>query len=317
LLAGQIDAPINQGNSGGPVIAQQKIVGIVMQGFNPDSAESIGYFIPPAIIAHVLKDSEDGKNNGFPTLDFTVQHLKSPTAKLYYGLDSKQEGVLVTRIFPNTEVSKFLKKNDVLLKIDKYSIASDGSVDYTPTLRADFEHALNLHHVGDKVALTYVRNGKTYRNSFTAQRHPKWHRLIAPYMFEILPRYYIYGGLVFVPVTDDLLLELGVKGLPFDRYETPDKRELIALISVLSADVNFGYEDFDGGWLVDFVNGVPIRDFTQFIQLLEQNKAKHLVFENNSGVQIIIDHAKALKSEAEIFENYNIPARYSKGLLQK
>lgn len=320
LLAGQIDAAVNPGNSGGPVIAHQKIVGIVMQGMDKDQAESIGYFIPPSVIAHVLKDSEDGKQDGFPTLDFTIQPLENPAAKAYYGLSKGQSGVLVTQVFADSATSQILKKNDVILKIDQFQISDDTSVNYTPTLRTHLKHAIDLHHVGDKIQITYARAGKINTAYLTAQKNPKRHELIAPLEFDTVPRYYVYGGIVFVPLTTNLLNLMDQN--PFDvwqspskLYETPDKREMVIALRALTADVNFGYNSVHG-WIIDFVNGVPVRDFSQFAKLLEYNKAKNVVFEDKNGEQVVINHAQAVQGEAEIFKNYGVSARYSKGLFK-
>jgi S1-C subfamily serine protease len=99
LLAGQIDAAINPGNSGGPVIVNQEIVGVVMQANAGGRAENLGYFVPPSIIRHVLTDSTDGVNDGFPDLGFRTQTLDSPAAKAAYGLKKNQDGVLVITFF--------------------------------------------------------------------------------------------------------------------------------------------------------------------------------------------------------------------------
>lgn len=318
LLAGQIDAAVNPGNSGGPVIANQKIVGIVMQGIDGEQVENLGYFIPPSVIAHVLKDSEDGKQDGFPTLDFTIQPLENPAAKAYYGLSKDQSGALVTQVFADSAASKILKKNDVILKIDQFQIADDSSVNYTPSLRTHLKHAIDLHHVGDKIKITYARAGKINTTYLTAQKNPKRHELVAPPEFDTVPRYYVYGGIVFVPLTNNLLRVMeknpfNVWQSPSKLYETTDKRELVVALRALTADVNFGYNEVDG-WMVDFVNGVPVRDFLQFAKLLEYNKAKNVVFEDKNGEQLVINHAQAVQGEAAIFKNYGIPARYSKGL---
>lgn len=315
LLAGQLDAAVNYGNSGGPVIAHQKIVGIVMQGMDREQADSIGYFIPPSVIAHVLKDSEDGKDDGFPTLGFTTQALENPAAKAYFGLKPNQNGVLVTRVFADSDASKILKKNDVILKFDKFQITSDGSIDYTPTLHTDAKYAIDLHHVGDKIQITYARAGKINTAYLIAQRHPKRHEMIIPPEFDTIPRYYIYGGIIFVPLTANLNNLLESAPSSNEIYETSTKREVVLALRVLPADINFGYNNAQQ-WAVDFVNGVPIYDFVQFVKIVEQNKAKYMVFEDKNGLKMVINHALALKTEAEIFKNYGIPARYSKNLFK-
>ena len=125
LLAGQIDAAINPGNSGGPVIVNQEIVGVVMQANAGGRAENLGYFVPPSIIRHVLTDSKDGVNDGFPDLGFRTQTLDSPAAKAAYGLKKNQDGVLVIKVFEDSPAADTFKENDVILRIDEYDIAED------------------------------------------------------------------------------------------------------------------------------------------------------------------------------------------------
>ena len=138
LLAGQIDAAINPGNSGGPVIANQKIVGVVMQANSGGRAENLGYFVPPSVIKHVLKDAEDGVNDGFADLGFRTQSLESPAIKAAYGLKPNQSGVLVTKVFSGSPSSGVIKANDVIMKIDGFSIAEDKSIEFRKNMRTNF-----------------------------------------------------------------------------------------------------------------------------------------------------------------------------------
>ena len=134
LLAGQIDAAINPGNSGGPVIVDQQIVGVVMQANSGRRAENLGYFVPPSIIRHVLIDSEDRNLDGFPDLGFRTQTLDSPAAKAAYGLDQDQDGILVIKVFEDSPAEDLLKENDVILQIDDYKIADDGTINLSEDL---------------------------------------------------------------------------------------------------------------------------------------------------------------------------------------
>lgn len=66
LLIAQIDASINAGNSGGPVVSGDTVVGIALQSL--EEGENVGYMIPAPVIRHFLDDVEDGRYDGFPRL---------------------------------------------------------------------------------------------------------------------------------------------------------------------------------------------------------------------------------------------------------
>src|SRR2546426_3550027 len=71
FLSVQTDAAINPGNSGGPVIQDDRVVGVAFQGI-PD-LQSTGFFIPPQVIEHFMKDIEDKRYDGFPQAGIRVE----------------------------------------------------------------------------------------------------------------------------------------------------------------------------------------------------------------------------------------------------
>jgi S1-C subfamily serine protease len=324
LLAGQIDAAINPGNSGGPVIVNHKIVGVVMQAIAAGVAANVGYFIPPSIIQHVLDDSKKAKKQqGFPELGFRTQALENPSARAAYGLTKKQQGVLVVNVFQDSAAMGKLQKNDVILKIDHYDIANNGTVNFNKNLRSDYNHAIELHHIGDEINIRFVREGQEQSTTLIARKNETRYSLIGQQQFDRIPDYYIYGGIIFAPLTRNMLNSWGIPQInsshPYHflkhkpEWTTTDKQQSIVVLQVLAADVNFGYHRINS-WIVDLVNGQPIKNFLQFCQLLKTHKEKYMVFENEQGYQIVLDHQKAIKSEQAILKLYRIPAIHSVGL---
>ncbi|MCH8265765.1 MAG: PDZ domain-containing protein, partial [Proteobacteria bacterium] len=322
LLAGQIDAAINPGNSGGPVIVNQQIVGVVMQANSGRRSENLGYFVPPSIIRHVLDDRIDGSHDGFPDLGFRTQTLDSPSAKLAYGLRKDQSGVLVIKVFDGSPAQGILQENDVILKIDDYDIADDGSIKLSENILTDYKHAIDLHHIGESVLITYARNGEVSSSTILAERALNSYSLVAGEQFDKMPEYYIYGGVLFVPLNMNLIKRWGNdwgRSAPVtllqarNQWSSPQRRELVVALQVLAGDVNLGYHDWRN-WIVDFINGEPVRDFEQFSNLLRNNVEENVVLENANGYQMVINHAAAISSEAEILSQYKIPAAHSVGL---
>ena len=325
LLAGQIDAAINPGNSGGPVIVDQKIVGVVMQANSGGRAENLGYFVPPNIIEHVLTDAEDGVYDGFPDLGFRIQDLESPAAKEAYGLSAEQSGVLVIKVFEDSPAAGILQENDVVTKIGGFKVAGDSTITVNPELQTNFKYAIDMRQIGESIEVEFARNGKLMTRELVAQKRQQSYSLVKQEAFDEIPEYYIYGGVLFVPLNMNLIMRWGPdwnRTAPVSllqarsQWSSPERKELVVALQVLASDVNLGYHDLRN-WIVDSVNGVPIRDFEQFTQLLHSNQQAHVVFRNESGYQVVVNHQQAKESEQRILQQYRIPSAYSEGLFDK
>ena len=319
LLAGQIDAAINPGNSGGPVIMNNEIVGVVMQASSGGRAENLGYFVPPSIIRHVLEDSADGANDGFPDLGFRTQALDSPAAKAAYGLKNGQNGVLVIKVFDDSPAAGKFEENDVILSIDEYEIAEDGTIKLSEDLLTDYKHAIDMHHIGEEILIHYSRAGKEGSINLKAEKARDNYSLVKGEQFDRTPQYYIYGGILFVPLNMNLIKRWGsdwARSAPVsllkmrNEWSSPERQEVVVALQVLAGDVNLGYHDWRN-WVVESVNGKQVRDFQQFANLLKQNLEDNVVFENKNGYQMVINHDKAMESENTILSQYRIPAAHS------
>ena len=322
LLAGQIDAAINPGNSGGPVIVDQQIVGVVMQANAGGRAENLGYVVPPSIIRHVLTDSADGINDGFPDLGFRTQTLDSPSAKAAYGLEKNQDGVLVIKVFGNSPAAGAFRENDVILKIDDYDIAEDGTIKLSKDLLTDYKHAIDMHHINDDIVVSYSRNGVKDTITLKAEKALENYSLVKGEQFDQIPRYYIYGGILFVPLNMNLLKRWGNdwrRSAPVgflqmrNEWSSQERSEVVVALQVLAADVNLGYHDWRN-WVVNSINGEQVKDFEHFSNRLKKNAQSNVVFENKNGYQMVINHSDAIKSEQSILNQYRIPSAHSPGL---
>lgn len=315
LLAGQIDAAINPGNSGGPVIVDGNIVGVVMQANSAGRAENLGYFVPPSVIEHVMQDAKDNNHSGFPSLGFQAQGLESPAMKAAYQLDDSKSGVLVTQVLSDSPAATLLQTGDVIISIDGYDIADDQTIAFQGKQRTDFKYAIDQHHIGDSVDLTFIRSGKPQAGRIDITRSARDFDLVIGQRFDQKPEYYIYGGVVFVPLNLNLLKRWGrdwrnkapVSFLAArQRWSSPEQQELIVALKVLPADVNLGYHDWKN-WVIHSVNDTPIRDFKHFTQLLGNTQAERTLFKDERGYQMVIDHQQALTSEKPVLELYRIP----------
>ena len=106
LLACQIDAAINSGNSGGPVIKGDKLVGVAVQSMSANDAENIGYMVPAPVIRHFLTDIRDGSYDGIPDLGISWQKMENLDIRRKYNMADNQTGVLIIKIYPDSPAQR-------------------------------------------------------------------------------------------------------------------------------------------------------------------------------------------------------------------
>jgi len=312
LLAVQIDAAINAGNSGGPVLKDGRLVGVAFQAL--DEGEQIGYMIAPPVVEHFLKDLEDGTSDGFPALGVTTQQLESSTHRRFLGLTEDQPGgVLVRRVAHSGSADGVLEPDDVLLAVDNEPVSADGTVELRRGELVHYRYFVSRRHVGERIPVTVWRQ----RQEVTCVldlKPPAY--LVAEERYDVRPSYYIVGGLLFAPLTRDFLKTWGDtwwQSAPRDLvalYEvgvpTPERTEPVVLQKVLAHRVNQGYHDLDN-LLVDTCYGVPVRSLTHLVTIIEDHTDEpYLELRTSDGTAVVLDRAEAMQRNENILRKYGV-----------
>lgn len=318
LIAVQVDAAINFGNSGGPVISGDKVVGVAMQsGF---FTENIGYMIPTPILRHFLKDVEDGKQDGFGYPGFQVQSMENPAMRRKYGLSEEQTGILVHKVYENTPSEGVVEVGDIITAIDGYAIENNGSVEFRPGEYLDYTHYIDLHQLGEEVKLDIIRDSKAEQVAVTLDKPGKDYLLVKPNQYDKQPTYYIHGGFVFMPLNQDVLdsMDPVPPSLAASAMEPPseDLKEVVIMTKVLPADINKDHHH-DSGLVIEKINGEKFVDFNEFFEKIQTSSTDFIVLEADDGYQIIIDNEEATNKQPAILKRYGINADRSKDLLSR
>ena len=316
FLAIQIDAAINPGNSGGPTISNGKIVGVVMQGIT--FSQNIGYMVPVDIIQHFLKDVKDGKRDGFPKLGIMTDKIENPSLKEYYHLAEDAGGILVVDIEHNSILKDVLKKEDIITAIDGHKIESDGTVEFRENQYTHFKYFIDLHQYGEEVSLEVLRDGKKVSLKATLPKTSSIERsTYSPLEYDKMPTYFMLGGYVFSPITQNLLNATGgpVLSLRYSatKFPTKDRQELVVLLKVLASSHTRG----DYGismWHIEEVNGQKFKNFKEFYSLVLDSKEKFIVLEDEDGAKVVINKEEALAAESTLLKRYSIKANKSDDL---
>lgn len=315
LIAAQVDAAINFGNSGGPVISGGKVVGVAMQsGF---LTENIGYMIPTPIIRHVLDDVKDGKVDGYGFHGFLTQSMENPAMRRKYGLGEDHTGMLVHKVYKNSPADGKVEIGDIVTEIDGHKIENNGTVEFRPGEFIDHTHYIDMHQIGEDIKFKIIRKGQEQEIALHLDKPGKEYLLVKPNQYDKQPSYFIFGGLVFMPLNQDVID--GMEGTPARigalTYESPDEKrsEAVIMTKVLPADINKDYHH-DTDLLIEKVNGESIRDFRDFYSKVQSSTSDYITLETADDYQLVIDRKEAIERQPEILAQYGVNADRSKDL---
>ena len=313
FLAIQIDAAVNPGNSGGPAISGGKIVGVVMQQIR--QSQNIGYLVPTDIVKHFLLDIKDGKYSGFGDLGVVTQKMQNKALRDVYHMSQDDTGVMLVDISTKSSAYGVLKEDDVLLSIDGHNINNDGTVEFMPEQYTSYNYYIDKKQLGEDITFKILRDAKIIDLNVSILDIADDNLLVNTIEHDVMPRYFIFGGYVFTPLTRNLLATsrstlLSLRKASSD-WATDKREEVVVLLRVLADQSNRGNHMFSL-WMVDKVNGKSFKDFDQFKKLINSTKDKYVVLENSDGVKVAIDKELAYSVEDKILNRYSIKSSSSK-----
>jgi S1-C subfamily serine protease len=320
LLGIQTNAAINPGNSGGPVFYHKKMVGVAFQGYNAVVAQNTGYIVPVQLIQRFLKQIKEGPYSPVPTLGLYCESMENDSLRAYYGMGPEQTGLLVAKVIYGSSAWGQLQENDILLSIDGYPIANDGTIALSKGQRLNFQYPLCLHRVGDSIDFDVLRGKQTLKVTVPLKEDA---RLVPLVKYDTDPTYFIFGGLVFTPLSanyfqasknsSSAFMPLYFEGLP-----SADRKQVVIISHILSHEINKGYGSRYNNLVVKKVNGVPITEMKDLTGAFEKPLDGKQVIEIDNpvevGTKIILDAAKAKQATLDILEKNHISSDRSQDL---
>ena len=309
-LAIQIDAPINPGNSGGPVLQDQSVVGVAFQVFTAQTAQNVGYMIPTPVIQRFLTDVADGRYDRYVDLGIYSFPLINPTLRRAVGLGPGHEGVLVAGVMRASTAYGLLHPEDVLLTIDGLPIFADGHV-LMDAERVLLNEVVERKFKGDSVELEILRQGR--RLTVQVPLNSPWPYLMQARRYGVKPRYVIWAGIVFQPLSHDFMLSAQTRDINllyyYSQFLTRDlyleRPEVVVIGKVLTDPANRYLSQFSHG-IVDSVDGHPVRGLEQLKAFLEAPVNPHVIRLLGSGRPLVVDADAAAASREHISEEYGI-----------
>lgn len=309
-LAIQIDAPINPGNSGGPVMQEGKVVGVAFQGYSGDQAQNVAYMIPTPVVKRFLKDIEDGRYDRYVDLSIETFKLVNPAQRAALGLADDDRGVLVTSVSQAGSCAGALQTGDVLLAIDGVSIASDGFVELEKE-RLEMAEIVERKFKGDHVIFQILREGKPLEVKVTLKS--AWPYMMQANSYDVPPRFVLFAGLLFQPLTRDFLGSSDIDDLRLRyiyNYYIADEiylqhPDVVVLSTILPDPVNTYLAPFRGS-IVDKINGQPIKTLDDAAAAFAAQSEQYLIEFIGAGRPAVLERAMVEAARPRILERYNV-----------
>ncbi len=326
----QIDAALNPGNSGGPVIAGDKMIGLAFGTVG----NNIGYIIPNEEIALFLKDVAAGRPYAKPAMYDELQTLENAALRRYLALDKSVHGIVVHRPY-RSDPDYPLKEWDVISAISGTQIDDQGMIPLGDDLRVRFQYLIQNIAREATVPLTIVRGGRSVTVTLPLVRE-------RPYMVDALggtyPEYFIYGPLVFSRATLEHLQSVytpaiganlnanpraifGMLRSPLVQQiglpPTPEREEVVIISSPFFPDkLTAGYDNPAGG-TVARINRSPVRSLKHLVTMLRDLKDEFIVieFDQPEREALVFSRQEIAEATERILTNNGVRAQGSPDMM--
>ena len=320
----QIDAAINEGNSGGPAVADDKMIGMTFSRLS--GSENIGYIIPVEEIDLFLNDVADGHYDGKPAMYDSVQTLENPALRAFLKLDNSTTGIVVHQPESN-DPGYQLKEWDLVTQIGDTPIDDQGMIKLSNNLRVRFTYLVQKIARDGTVPLTIVRAGKRLQIELPVSSHRS---RVIPDLEDSRPSYFVFGPLIFSEATSQLLDDYAAGDKAADWLldlcymksplvtRTSDKPafagERLVLVSspFVPHKLAKGYSN-PSQQVVKKVNGQPIRNLAHLVELLRDSKDEFVRFEFDTlgGETPVFRRADMVAATDEILSDNGIRSQGS------
>ena len=223
------------------------------------------------------------------------------------------------RVSASSPCAKFVEQGDIVTSIAGHQVSEDGTVEVRTGSRVSLLYSVCMRRPGESFELELWRNGASCSVTIIASPVPR----LVPRLHGVdaFPSYLVVGGLVFVPLSlpwirsaQGAMGQGTVAALLTHAEQDLERRgqQVVVLSTVLSHDVNFGYESFAGEVLVEFQSKKVenLLQLSEMVSLRESGKEKEGLlysFSFESKRQILLDQNACLRAEKEILDRHSIP----------
>ena len=277
LMVMRAARPLPEGQtSGAPVVREGKLCAM---GVSYKKQEHLMQVVNAELIQRFL--TQDAA--GVPVMGVQLTPLDDPLFRKYLKLDAAANGLYISKVLAGSAAEKAgIQVGDVLTAVDGLPVDNLGRCNHP---RYGLHHAAvllrGMKACGEDMPLSISRAGESLQLTVEMNRDARENALFRHQQPGVQPRYIMWGGMLFQPLTSTLMAELRSRSndlLPLELQMLEQEQEalraagnteLVGLTFVLPTAATQGYEELRFSQLVA-VNGKPVRSFAELPALLDE-----------------------------------------------
>lgn len=291
-----IDAPINEGNSGGPLLLNNKVIGINIAFLK--EKQNMNISVPIHLFQNLEKSFYESKIVYKPILPLCYNSSNE------FFTNNNKNGVY---IYDNMGLID-IPKNSILTKIDNYKIDNYGNINLKW-----FDNNISIQNYilqkqfGSKIKLEYfdLNLNKTKKMTYTLK--PLKLNIRTIIYNQEKTDYLFLGGAVFQPLNLNIILEEEVYTIKFlDYFNLCNRNKSVVILTYIFSNSYFGKLDvFNPSNIITKINDIKIKSFKHFKSIIDKNKNNKIKLENELNQTIFIPMKEVLLQDKFIMKKIN------------
>ncbi len=304
----QVTAPINNGNSGGPLLnTHGEVIGINTAVV--PSAENVGYSIPINVLKIILDDLYKTPLLRKPMLGFQFNNGSKELAQFLNNPPKK--GIYVNKVFKDSLIEKAgVQSGDVLYTFNTYDIDEFGEVSVPWSQdRVPIQDLIARLKLGEKVNLVVYRNGERKNINFIFAQTPVYPIRVMHADYEKID-YEFIGGMVVMQLSINHLLKLSKKVPYLIKYTKMENRvdPVLVVTNIFPGSFVKQINSIGVGHIIQEVNKVSVSTLKGFRDALQKSfDNDFLTVKTKDGVFIVLPFKKIVEDEQRLSHDFGYP----------
>lgn len=314
----QTTAPLNPGNSGGPLVGTDgKVLGIMVSGVL--TAQGVGYAIPINDFILIFDKLMKGGLVYLPRLGISLSSANDEKAAFFN--NPEPAGVYIVDVLPGSLCDiAGVHEGDMWYELNGYSIDAYGESTMSSHFgRATIHDIVASLKIDQEISMVIYRQGVRIEFSFLySVQAPLPIRTFYPGYEPI--DYEIMGGLVLMPLSDNHMETFGESAIDMLAYRWPKKRVEGAVVITYVLPGSYAYQmySFNQGDIIRYVNNKRVHNLESFRSALSLSVATGLIsIKTETGVFVVFSLERLLIDENRLSKDFMYPISQTVVRLQR